>query len=192
MAKTFLAYDGKPMSYYLARSEGKTNNPYHRGDGLIEGLGYKKYVTQYNHKDGKKTKGDFIFDKLEDVPSTGGFRDAKLWIGVTRPSYGTQGSLYAIGGKSAILRMFQEATTSPEMMVTTPLRIGVYKWKNVLTASTYGVRISSGAVPRAAEGKQQFVDTDVTKLLNLSGKEIAIYPAILTQHIKNIFDGKIG
>ncbi|MES2713611.1 MAG: hypothetical protein V4653_18680 [Pseudomonadota bacterium] len=192
MAKAFLAFDGQPVDAYLSRAEGKVRNPYYKSNDIVDKLTYKPYVTQYNHKDGAVTKGDFIFDKLSGVPSSNGFSDGILWIGVGRPGYYSQGSLYAVGGKSSILKMFQEAVDAPEMKVTTPLRIGVYKWRNVLTASTYAVRITSGAAPKQSEGKQQFVDTDVTKLLNLSGKEITIHPAILAQHIKNIFDGKMG
>ena len=189
MAKAFLHDDTSPLDYYLARSEGKTYNPYGRGGNIVQKVAHQKYVTQYNHQDGVKTKGDFIYDKLSEVPKARGFNDGKIFAGVPRLGY-IFTSLYVIGSKSKILGMFQDAVGAPEMIVTTPLRIGVYKWKNILTASVYGVRISSGASKATAESK--FVDTDVTQLLNLSGKEITIYPAILTQHIKNIFDGKMG
>lgn len=191
MAKAFLAPDGKSIDYYLARYEGKVRNPHYCGDGLLEKAVYRPYVTQHNYADGQKTKGDFIFDKLSDVPKTGGFSDGKLFIGVDRPCYSSLGSLYVVGHKSAIVRMFQEATDSPELFVGTPLRIGVYKWKNILTASIYSVRIAAGA-PAKAAGKHDFVDTDVTALLSLAGKRTTIHAAMLAKHVKNIFDGKTG
>lgn len=87
--------------------------------------------------------------------------------------------------------MFQEATESPELFVGTPLRVGVYNWKNILTASNYGVRISAGPQAKNA-GKHDFVDTDVSQLIGLTRKQTTIRPAILALHIKNIFDGKTG
>jgi hypothetical protein len=189
VAKAFLSSDGLSADAYLARFEGKVRNPYHKDDSIKDKMSYKTYVTQTNHDQGKKTKGDNLFDKISGVAGLGG-QGGKVYIDLNNRLNWGRGSLYVLGGKSAILRMFQEGVTDPEMIVETPLRIGVYKWRNVLTASVYGVRISCGASRATAESK--FVDTDVTKLLNLSGKEITIYPAILADLIKNIFDGKTG
>lgn len=200
MAKAFLASDGREIDYYLARSEGKIDNQYHSGPQSRDSFGRAKPYTKTAHnRDSDITKrkmvwvkGEYIYDKLEDVPKSNGLSGSKLFIGVPRADHvDRKDSLYVVGTKSAIIRMFEAATVTPEILAATPLRIGVYKWKNILTASIYGVRVSAGAPPRSA-GKHDFVDTDVTQILGLTGKQNTICPGILRLPVKNILDGKAG
>lgn len=190
MAKCFLGGANQAPDAVLARSQGKVPNPYYSGSEATDMLGRrKKYTTQTNYDQGKKTKGDFVFGDLKKVLSSFGFSDPSIVLGPAQ-RFGWTNTLYVVGKRDAILQVFRAADITPEIIVAPPVFIGICRWGNILTEDRIGVRIKVGGAlsPRQDSKKPHFWDTDVTQLLGCAEKDFSVHPAAFGTQIKNILD----